>query len=97
MKLRGRIWLGLWLLFFFAVSVAVVARQRASLTVADELNRLRVERLNLEAARAEHERRIQEGSSRRVLVPRAERLGLHVPTDAEYLLFGMTTRPDSGD
>jgi hypothetical protein len=33
--------------------------------------------------RADLERQITEGSSRRVLLPRAAALGLHVPTDAE--------------
>jgi cell division protein FtsL len=81
-KVRGRIWLGLWLLLFLAVAIAIVARQRAALDTAAELNRLRERRLTLEAKQAEFEGRIREASSRKVLVPKAEsRLGLRLPSD----------------
>jgi cell division protein FtsL len=86
MKVRGRIWLGLWLVVFLAVAVAVIARQRAALDTAAELNELRERREALEAERAEYERRIREGSSRSVLVPRVqERLKLRLPSDSEYV------------
>jgi hypothetical protein len=95
MKVRGRIWVAAWLLFFLAVSLAVVARQRAALATADRLNRLREERLALEAERAEYERRIREGQSRTVLVPRAEgRLQLHLPADSEYVILRLRPPPD---
>jgi cell division protein FtsL len=82
MKVRGRIWLGLWLLLFLAVAIAIVARQRAALDTAADLNRLRERRLTLEAKQAEFEGRIREASSRKVLVPKAEsRLGLRLPSD----------------
>lgn len=88
MKLRGRVWLGLWLLLFLVVSLVVVARVRRSLVLAGELRRLRETRLALEAERAEYQRRIRVASSQKVLVPRAEvRLRLRMPTDAEYLNF----------
>jgi cell division protein FtsB len=86
MKVRGRIWLGLWLVVFLAVAVAVIARQRAALDTAAELNELRERREALEAERAEYERRIRGGSSRSVLVPRVqERLKLRLPSDSEYV------------
>jgi hypothetical protein len=86
MKVRGRIWLGLWLVVFLAVAVAVIARQRAALDAAAELNELRERREALEAERAEYERRIREGSSRSVLVPRVQqRLKLRLPSDSEYV------------
>ncbi|MEK7381023.1 MAG: hypothetical protein AAB075_08440, partial [Gemmatimonadota bacterium] len=72
MKFRGRFWLGFWLAVFLLISVVVVARQRAALNLAGELNRLRDQRMALEAAAAEYEQRIQEGTSRAVLVPKAE-------------------------
>ena len=89
MKLRGRIWLGLWLLYFLLISVTVVARQRAALRTAERLTRLEEERLALEASRADLERRIREGSSLQVLRPRAEALGLRMPTDAETMLLNV--------
>ena len=86
MRIRGRTWLGLWLVVFLAVAVAVVARQRAALDAAAMLNELRERRQALEAERAEYERRIRLGSSRSVLVPRVEaKLKLRLPSDSEYV------------
>jgi beta-lactamase regulating signal transducer with metallopeptidase domain len=88
MKLRGRVWLGLWLVLFLVVSLAIVARQRTALLTAGELNRLREERLALEAERADYVRRIREASSQRVLIPRVQtRLHLRMPSDSEYVNF----------
>lgn len=97
MKVRGRVWLGLWLLFFLLVALTVVARQRAALQSAASLNRLRTERMALEAVQAELERRIRQGQSRQILVPKVKaRLGLREPSDAEYMIFAVPTQPDSG-
>jgi cell division protein FtsL len=98
MKVRGRFWLGLWLLLFLAVAVVIVARQRSALGIAAELNALRGKRLALEAERAEYERRIREASSRKVLVPRAEaKLDLHMPSDSQVVNFQLPpVRGDSG-
>lgn len=85
MRLKGRHWLGLWLLVFLAVAAVVVARQASGRAVALRLRALRAERLTLEASRAELERRIRVGSSRQVLVPRVERLGLHHAGDSAAL------------
>lgn len=86
MKIRGRTWLGFWLVVFLSVAIAVVARQRAALEAAGRLNELRERRQALEAERAEYERRIRHGSSRSVLVPRVEsRLKLRLPSDSEYV------------
>ena len=86
MRIRGRTWLGLWLVVFLAVAIAVVARQRAALDAAAMLNELRERRQALEAERAEYERRIRLGSSRSVLVPRVEAtLRLRLPSDSEYV------------
>ncbi len=98
MKVRGRVWLGLWLLLFLVVAVAIVARQRAALQTAGELNRLREERLTLEARQAEFEGRIREAQSRRVLVPKAEaRLRLRLPDDSQVTRLRLPASPaDSG-
>ncbi|HSR14549.1 MAG TPA: hypothetical protein VLL51_02270 [Gemmatimonadales bacterium] len=98
MKVRGRFWLGLWLLLFLAVAVAIVARQRAALTTAADLNRLREDRLTLEARRAEYVSRIREAQSRRVLVPLAERrLRLRLPDDSQVTSLRLPVVPsDSG-
>ncbi len=98
MKLRGRFWLGFWLVFFLVVSLTVVARQRSALATAATLRALRAERLALEATRAEYERRIREGQSRKVLIPLAEtRLQLRLPTDSEYVILRLRPPTDPRD
>lgn len=78
----------LWLLLFLCVLLAVATRQTGGFRTARRLRELREERMALEARRGELERRIRAGSSRQVLVPLAERvLGLHQPSDSEFVLF----------
>ena len=76
-----------WLLFFLAILVWVVARQTASVVAATELGELREERAQLEAQHAELLARIRTGKSRRVLIPRAEGLGLRLPADSEIIIL----------
>ena len=88
MRLRGRHWLIVWLAVFLGTAVVIVTRQSTAYRVARRLHDLRETRSALEARRADLERRIRLGSSRQVLVPLAERnLGLHQPSDSEYVLF----------
>ena len=88
MRLKGRHWLMLWLIVFLCVLLAVASRQTSGFRTARRLRELRDERMSLEARRGELERRIREASSRQVLVPLAERtLGLHQPSDSEFVLF----------
>lgn len=78
----------LWLLLFLCVLLAVATRQTGGFRTARHLRELREERMALEARRGELERRIRAASSRQVLVPLAERvLGLHQPSDSEFVLF----------
>jgi hypothetical protein len=70
----------------------VVARQTTAFRTARRLRELREERGNLEARRADLERRIRVASSRQVLVPLAKRsLGLHEPADSEFVLYPLPT------
>jgi hypothetical protein len=87
-RIRGRHWVLLWLLIFLSGALVVVARQTSAFRTARRLQDLREERSNLEARRADLERRIRAASSRQVLVPLARRtLGLHEPADSEFVLF----------
>ncbi|HLB54665.1 MAG TPA: hypothetical protein VJK71_06125, partial [Gemmatimonadales bacterium] len=52
MKLRGRHWLGLWLLLFLGAAALVVTRQRAAILTAGRLAELREQRQSLEAVRS---------------------------------------------
>jgi hypothetical protein len=93
-QLKGRHWVLLWLFIFLGGAVAVVTRQTAALQTARRLHDLRDERRNLEATRAELERRIRFASSRDVLVPMAKRtFGLHEPADSEFVLFPAPLAP----
>jgi hypothetical protein len=89
-RLKGRHWMVLWLLIFLGGALIIVGRQTAAFRTARRLRELREERSNLEARRADLERRIRVASSRQVLVPLARRsLGLHEPADSEFVLFGV--------
>jgi hypothetical protein len=89
-RFKGRHWVLLWLLIFLGGALIVVARQTAAFRTAHRLRDLREERSNLEARRADLERRIRVASSRQVLVPIARRwLGLHEPADSEFVLFAV--------
>jgi cell division protein FtsB len=94
MRPKGRHWVLLWLLIFLGGALVVVARQTAALQTARRLHYLREERSDLEARRAELERRIRVASSREVLVPIARRaFGLHEPADSEFILFPIPLAP----
>jgi len=89
-RLKGRHWVLLWLLVFLIGALVVVGRQTAAFRTARRLRDLREERGNLEARRADLERRIRLASSREVLVPLARRtLNLHEPADSEFVLFAL--------
>lgn len=94
--IRGRYWVMLWLLLFLGVATIVVVRQRAGLDTARRVAALRSDRAALEARLADLERRIRDGSSRKVLVPRAESLGLHSPSDSEFVQFRVREATPSG-
>ncbi|MGB7212683.1 MAG: hypothetical protein WBC97_08645 [Gemmatimonadales bacterium] len=88
MTLKGRHWVMLWLVVFLAVAGVVVARSTAGLSTARALGDAREQRAALEARRGDLERRIREASSRQVLIPRVEAsLGLHLPSDSDFVLF----------
>ena len=96
MRIKGRHWVLLWLLIFLGGALLVVARQTVAFRTARQLHDLREERTNLEARRAELERRIRVASSRQVLVPIAQRaLGLHEPGDSEFVLFAVPAPAES--
>jgi hypothetical protein len=85
-RLKGRHWLAVWLIAFLAVAWIVIARYNSSLAMARELAGLRARRADLDGHRADLERRIRAAESRAVLVPRAQRLGLRLPSDSEIIL-----------
>jgi hypothetical protein len=91
MTLRGRHWILLWLVVFLGTAVAIATRQSQALGTARRLRVLQDRRTGLEARRTELLRRIDEATSREVLVPRMERAGFHLPRDSENILIRLDT------
>lgn len=85
MRLRGRFWVAVWLIFFFGVLVVVAARQTASVVAATELRTLQDQRRVMQSERNDLIRRISESRSRVSLIPVAESLGLRRPADTEVV------------
>lgn len=96
MTLKGRHWVILWLAAFLVTAGTVALRAQKGLATAGRLRALREERASLEARQADLQRRIRQASSRAVLVPKAEALGLHEPHAEEFDLIQLappTARP----
>lgn len=90
-RLKGRHWLALWLVIFLAAAALIVSRQRSAILTATRLSDLRDRRQALEATLAELRRDIARAQSRDVLVPRMERMGFHLPSDAENIPLRVDT------
>ena len=94
MRLKGRIWIAIWLVFALVVLAWVVTRDTSGFRTATELRNLRNERSVQQAEKAELMRRIREGESRAVLIPRAESMGLRLPADSEIVILQETMREE---
>jgi hypothetical protein len=94
MRLKGRIWIAIWLVFALGVLAWVVTRDTSGFRTATELRNLRNERSVKQAEKAELMRRIREGESRAVLIPRAESMGLRLPADSEIVILQETMREE---
>lgn len=92
MRLKGRIWIAIWLAFTLVVLAWVVSRDTSGFMTATELRNLRNERSVLQADKADLMRRIREAESRAVLIPRAESVGLRLPADSEIVILQATMR-----
>ncbi len=97
MQLRGRHWVLLWLALFLGVATVVSMRQASALKTARQLRELKDERAALEARRAELVRRIRQASGRQALGKIAEALGLHQPSDSEFVLFPIPSQGPAGE
>ena len=83
----------LWLLYFLGVLALVVARQTSSVVAASELRTLQEEHRILTSQRNDLVIRIREGRSRARLIPKAEDLGLRLPTDSEIVTLEVIRPP----
>ena len=87
MQLKGRHWVILWLVAFLAVAAVVIARQTRAHLLAGELSAARERRQVLEAEMAELTSAIRQASSREVIGPKAQAMGMRVATGAEVTIF----------
>jgi len=90
-RVKGRHWLALWLVVFLGAAALIVTRQRFAIQSATRLGELRDQRQALEATRAELLRAISRATSREILIPRMQRIGLHLPTDTENVPLRVDT------
>jgi len=93
MRVKGRVWIGVWLAFGLAMFAWVVARDTAGFVAAGELEELRNRHSVLQAERASLLRRVRTAESRDVLSARAAALGLRMPADSE-IVFLQTDEPE---
>jgi len=90
MAVRGRFWVGVWLLAILGALWAVIARSTSALHTARALEETRQQRVQLEGRRAALQRRLLAAQSRATLVPRAQaRLGLRLPADSEIVILAV--------
>jgi len=89
MRIKGRVWIAVWLAFALAMFAWVVARDTAGFVAAKELEDLRGRQSVLQAQRASLLRRVREAESREVLTARAAALGLRMPADSEIVFLQM--------
>jgi cell division protein FtsL len=92
MRLKGRIWIAIWLAFALIVLAWVVSRDTSGFRTAAELRDLRDQRSVLQAEKAALMRSIREAESRAVLIPRARALGLRLPADSEIVILQAPNR-----
>ena len=94
MRLKGRIWIAMWLAFALVVLTWVVSRGTSGFMTAADLRNLRTERSVLQADKASLMRRIREAESRAVLIPRAASMGLRLPVDSEVVILQAMMREE---
>ena len=87
MRVKGRIWLVFWVVFVLVILAWVIRRDTAGYMVASQLDSLRTRRSLLVGQRIDLRRRIGRASSRAVLIPRAESLGLRQSADSEIVIL----------
>ncbi len=83
---RGRWIVAGGLIAFVLVAAAVIGRRSYGYRVGIELTSLQRRRANLENERVRLSQLIRDGSSRRIIVPLAERrLGMRLPSDSQMV------------
>lgn len=87
MRIKGRIWFGLWLVFALMIAAWVITRGTSGYVNARQLDDLRNRQEFLQSRKTTLESRIRRAESRDVLQRRAEELGLRQPADSEIVIL----------
>jgi len=91
-QVRGRYLVLAWTAVFLAAAGAIVVRERRGWAVSRHLDEIDNHAKVLEDMRAELAGSIAAMSSRDSLIPRAEALGLRVPSDSELVQVNLPVR-----
>ena len=89
---RGRWIVAGALVAFVVVSAAVVARRSYGYREGLELTALQRRKANLESERVRLDQEIRNASSRSRLLPIAERLGMHMPSETQIVVLERAKR-----
>ena len=89
---RGRWIVAGALVAFVLVSAAVVARRSYGYREGLELTALQRRKANLESERVRLDQEIRNASSRSRLLPVAERLGMHMPSETQVVVLERSRR-----
>jgi cell division protein FtsL len=89
---RGRWIVAAALVAFVLVSAAVVARRSYGYREGLELTALQRRKANLESERVRLDQEIRNASSRARLLPVAERLGMHMPSETQVVVLERSRR-----
>ena len=84
---RGRWIVAGGLIAFVLISAAVVTRRSYGYREGLELTALQRRKANLESERVRLDQEIRNASSRARLLPVAERLGMHMPSEAQMVVL----------
>ena len=87
MRIKGRVWFALWIVFAVAVAALVIARNTSGYVSARELDEIRNRRSVLQARKNDLVVRVRRAESHSVLVSRAEAMGLRLPADSEIVIL----------
>jgi len=84
---RGRWYVAGGLIVFVIVAAAVIARRSYGHQEGLELTALQRRKAALESERVRLDQQIRDGSSMSVIVPKAQRLGMRMPSESQIIVL----------
>ena len=94
--MRGRSLVGLFLVAFLVVALAIVWRRTIGIGQAEQLAALDARKTQLESERARLDGQIREATARQTLGAVVEqRLGMHIPSDRQVVILSRDAQHDN--